>query len=331
MWRAVFVITCLACSACVGTAGPRYPQASPAYSGRYLPPAFEAADPQLNAVQRGYIGDHVRECWQADNYATGPFQVHLIVTTDANGVARQAEIAPGDPAAPLGSPLHAFAERAVRAVLTAQCSALPLPPTMMGQIHRFDFIFATTAPAQPAVAGTPSARTAFQEDIVPHGDSHPRDVESKFSPYPVGMAPPMGDFSPEAYDQDPTLQQMTETAHQQFGRFRLIQIAADCKIIGIGEYDPFSMGIANDIAAREAEIAVSDRMNPLIANSYLNELRDWAIFLHDNITTYPQEENECKFTPQQADQLNRAINLARMRVQIEGARANAILGIHPYQ
>jgi hypothetical protein len=63
------------------------------------------------------------------------------VTTDANGVAREAQIAPGDPASPLGSPLHAFAERAVRAVLAAQCSALPLPSSMMGQIHRFDFIF----------------------------------------------------------------------------------------------------------------------------------------------------------------------------------------------
>ncbi len=97
----------------------------------------------LNAVQRGAIGEKVRDCWTRDAGAlhAETFRVHLVVTTDASGVARQAEIAPGDPAASPGSPLHAFGERAVRAVLAAQCSALPLPPGMMGQTHRFDFIF----------------------------------------------------------------------------------------------------------------------------------------------------------------------------------------------
>ena len=97
----------------------------------------------LNAQQRGAIGDKVRECWGTDtgakDYAT--FSVHLIVTTDAQGVAHEAVIAPGDPAAPLGSPLHAFGERATHAVLSPRCAALPLPGAMLGQVHRFDFIF----------------------------------------------------------------------------------------------------------------------------------------------------------------------------------------------
>jgi neural Wiskott-Aldrich syndrome protein len=122
-------------------------------TARYSPPRSGAPlvggsvhgtdNTSLNAVQRGAIGDKVRECWSRDAGAlhADTFTVHLIVTTDEQGVARLATIAPGDPAAPLGSPLHAFAERAVRAVLAPQCSALPLPETMRGQIHRFDFIF----------------------------------------------------------------------------------------------------------------------------------------------------------------------------------------------
>jgi hypothetical protein len=122
-------------------------------TARYSPPPSGAPavggsihgtdNTSLNAVQRDAIGYQVRECWTRDAGALGAetFSVHLIVTTDAEGVARQAFIAPGDPAAPPGSPLHAFAERAVRAVLSPQCSALPLPPSMHGAIHHFDFIF----------------------------------------------------------------------------------------------------------------------------------------------------------------------------------------------
>ncbi len=97
----------------------------------------------LNAAQRGAIGDKVRECWGTDTGAKDyeKFSVHLIVTTDAAGVARQAEVAPGDPAAAFGSPLHAFGQRAAHAVLSPQCAALPLPGAMLGQTHRFDFIF----------------------------------------------------------------------------------------------------------------------------------------------------------------------------------------------
>ncbi len=128
-------------------------QQTEAPTARYNPPRSGAPvqggsvhgtdNTSLSAVQRGAIGDKVRDCWTRDAGAlhADTFSVHLIVTTDASGVARQAEIAPGDPAAASGSPLHAFGERAVRAVLAAQCSALPLPSGMLGSIHRFDFIF----------------------------------------------------------------------------------------------------------------------------------------------------------------------------------------------
>ncbi|MEJ1979259.1 MAG: hypothetical protein WDN49_27300 [Acetobacteraceae bacterium] len=128
-------------------------QQNQAPTARYSPPRSGAPvvggsvhgtdNTSLNAVQRGAIGEQVRECWTRDAGALGAdtFSVHLIVTTDEQGVARLATIAPGDPAAALGSPLHAFGERAVRAVLSPRCSALPLPETMKGQVHRFDFIF----------------------------------------------------------------------------------------------------------------------------------------------------------------------------------------------
>ncbi len=94
----------------------------------------------LNAVQRGAIGEKVRDCWTRDPGAkdADSFTAHLIVTTDAQGVARQVEI---DPSARPGTPLYAFNERARAAVLAARCSALPLPGSMLGQVHRFEFLF----------------------------------------------------------------------------------------------------------------------------------------------------------------------------------------------
>jgi len=122
-------------------------------TARYSPPQAGAPsqggsligtdNTSLNASQRGAIGDQVRECWTRDAGAlkAETFQVHLIVTTDEQGVARLAKIAPDDPANAGGSPLHAFAERAVRAVLSPNCSRLPLPPSLKGRIHTFDFKF----------------------------------------------------------------------------------------------------------------------------------------------------------------------------------------------
>ena len=122
-------------------------------TARYSPPASGAPavggsihgtdNTSLNAVQRGAIGEQVRECWSRDSGAkdADKFQAHLIVTTDSDGVARAAMIAPGDPAAAPGTALHAFAEAGVRAVLSPRCAALPLPESMHGGVHRFDFIF----------------------------------------------------------------------------------------------------------------------------------------------------------------------------------------------
>lgn len=127
--------------------------ASTAPTARFSPPRSGAPavggsligtdNTSLNSQQRGAIGEQVRECWTRDSGALGAdtFQVHLVVTTDDQGVARGADIAPNDPSSPVGSPLHAFAERARRAVLSPRCANLPLPASMRGSTHRFEFIF----------------------------------------------------------------------------------------------------------------------------------------------------------------------------------------------
>jgi hypothetical protein len=97
----------------------------------------------LTADQRGAIGDHVRECWTRDPNHPDFAQMHVMlqVTTDAAGVARVAKVA-GDDQARLGDPVfHAFAERAVRAVLDPQCANLPLPQTMLGNASVVTFRF----------------------------------------------------------------------------------------------------------------------------------------------------------------------------------------------
>jgi neural Wiskott-Aldrich syndrome protein len=97
----------------------------------------------LTAEQRGAIGDEVRRCWTYDPGAKGVDQLRVIlqVTTDANGVARQAQVAPQDQGR-MGDPIfRAFAERAVRAVLSAQCSNLPIPKDLLGQPQHFTFRF----------------------------------------------------------------------------------------------------------------------------------------------------------------------------------------------
>ena len=58
-------------------------------------------------------------------------ELGLFVTVDAEGVARQVEVAPED-AARVGDPrFRAFAERAVRAVLDPRCATLPVPQTLI--------------------------------------------------------------------------------------------------------------------------------------------------------------------------------------------------------
>jgi hypothetical protein len=99
---------------------------------------------KLSATQAGAIGDKVRECWTKDAGALGveKMQVYLTVTTDQQGVARQAVVADQDKARVDADPrLRSFAERAVRAVLSARCASLPLPKDQLGAVHELTFVF----------------------------------------------------------------------------------------------------------------------------------------------------------------------------------------------
>ncbi|HJS86582.1 MAG TPA: hypothetical protein VJ779_14080, partial [Acetobacteraceae bacterium] len=94
-------------------------------------------------AERGAIGDHVRPCWTSDPGAPDldRMSVLLTVTTDADGVVRQAGVAAAD-AGRLSNPsLRAFAERAVRAVMSPDCANLPLPPRMLGKVNVLTFRF----------------------------------------------------------------------------------------------------------------------------------------------------------------------------------------------
>jgi hypothetical protein len=98
---------------------------------------------KLSATQRGAIGDLVRECWTKDAGALDleKMEVMLTVTTDATGVARQAVVADQDRGRLSDPRFRAFAERAVRAVLSARCSALPIPKEKLGNINELTFRF----------------------------------------------------------------------------------------------------------------------------------------------------------------------------------------------
>lgn len=98
---------------------------------------------RLTGEQRGAIGDKVRECWTKDAGALDldKLRVLLTVTVDDAGVARQAVVADEDRGR-MGDPhFRAFAERAVRAVLDARCSNLPVPRDKLGPINTLTFRF----------------------------------------------------------------------------------------------------------------------------------------------------------------------------------------------
>ena len=96
---------------------------------------------QLSAATRGAIGDRLRECWTGDRAALDYDKqlVHLRVTTDERGIIRIADLAGAD-ASRVGV-ARAFAERARRAALDPQCSQLPLPSGLLGQVHTFEITF----------------------------------------------------------------------------------------------------------------------------------------------------------------------------------------------
>jgi len=63
------------------------------------------------------------------------------VTTDETGTARLAKVASEDAGRMSNPVFRAFAERAVRAVLSPQCASLPLPRAMLGQTRQLRFRF----------------------------------------------------------------------------------------------------------------------------------------------------------------------------------------------
>jgi len=78
----------------------------------------------------------VRRCYSEDTAARdyGTYEAKMIVTIDANGEARDAQLYPDDMARANSDPAYrAFAERAVRAVLDPVCSKLPVPPDLLGK------------------------------------------------------------------------------------------------------------------------------------------------------------------------------------------------------
>jgi outer membrane biosynthesis protein TonB len=101
------------------------------------------ANSRLSGAQRNAIGAYVRRCWTIDAGAPGVqnFNVNLLVTTDASGTVRAAQVAPQDQGK-LGDPIFAaYAQRAVDAVMNYQCATLPLPPDMLGSNQTFVFDF----------------------------------------------------------------------------------------------------------------------------------------------------------------------------------------------
>jgi hypothetical protein len=98
---------------------------------------------ELNAEQRGAIGEKVRECWTKDAGALDldKMSVQLIVTTDEAGVAHIATVGDEDRARMSDPRFRAFAERAIHAVEDPRCAALPLPKDKLGRVNVLTFRF----------------------------------------------------------------------------------------------------------------------------------------------------------------------------------------------
>ncbi len=100
---------------------------------------------QLTGEQRGAIGDQVRECWTKDAGALDldKMSVVLLVTVDQSGIAREAVVAPESQGQLSDPRFAAFAARAVRAPLEAQCSDFSkmIPARELGHIDRLKFLF----------------------------------------------------------------------------------------------------------------------------------------------------------------------------------------------
>ena len=67
--------------------------------------------------------------------------MRLVITTDATGTVRIADVAPGEMGRIGSGVSRAFAERARRAALDPVCAQLPLPAAMRGRTQTFEITF----------------------------------------------------------------------------------------------------------------------------------------------------------------------------------------------
>ncbi len=98
---------------------------------------------RLSSSDRQRIGDKLRECWALEpgDRSDLPQAVRLTVTTDGGGVIRDARVSPQDISGTATGRARYFAEQAMRAARSPQCSPLPLPPPMLGSVHTFEITF----------------------------------------------------------------------------------------------------------------------------------------------------------------------------------------------
>jgi hypothetical protein len=98
---------------------------------------------KLSASAARAIGDKLRECWALEpgDRADLPQAVRLTVTTDGGGVVREARVSSQDVSGTSSGRARYFAEQAMRAARSPQCSPLPLPAPMMGANHTFEITF----------------------------------------------------------------------------------------------------------------------------------------------------------------------------------------------
>ena len=71
-------------------------------------------------------------------------KIHVLLTvkTDGSGVVHQAVVTDEDKARVAGDMrMRVFAERTIRAVRDPDCANLQLPPTILGQVREFTFLF----------------------------------------------------------------------------------------------------------------------------------------------------------------------------------------------
>ena len=97
----------------------------------------------LTAAQQGAIGQEVQRCWTKDGGALDVDRLSVVLTvlTDATGTVRRADVADEDRGRMADPIFRAFAERARRAVLDAECATLPLPPQLQGHNASLTFRF----------------------------------------------------------------------------------------------------------------------------------------------------------------------------------------------